>query len=143
MTDLLDEQHAQAFLVPLTANPYLGATKVFDGKVADPTPDPPWVLVYLFIGFPYGSEGLGNALDGRSRTITARADCHCVGLNAAAARAVGMQVRSSLLDVRPFITGRICGPIHEPDAPDPPDRDESTGRLVMDWRLSFVFTSTG
>ena len=140
MTDSLDELHAQAFLGPLIANPALGAAKVFDGKVPDPTPFPPYALAYVRVAWP--RDGLGTSLDAVQRTITATATVHCVGLNAAAARVVQMQVRSSLLNVRPVIAGRNCSPIKQDESMEP-DRDESTGKLVMDSINVFSFTSTG
>lgn len=146
MTDLLDEQHAQAGLAALAANPNLRlaadptASNVFDGKVPDPTPDPPWVLVYTRVAWP--RDGIGTSLTEQQVTVTTTYTCHCVGLTAAAARAVAMQVRSSLLNFRPTIAGRNCSPIKQDDATDP-DRDESTGRLVMDAVGVYSYTSTG
>ena len=137
MTDQLDELHAQVFLAALASNTNLTD---FDGKVPDPTPDPPWVLTYVTVSWP--RDGIGTALTAQQVTVTATATCHCVGLNAAAARAVGMQVRSSLLNLKPVIAGRICSPVKQDDS-QPPDRDESTGRLVMDQVQVFSFTSTG
>lgn len=128
MTDLLDELHAQAGLDLLEAN---AALVVFDGKVPDPTPNPPYVLVYTVVEWPSGDGGFANALDHLSVTCRTTWYCHCVGLTAAAARAVGMQVRSSLLDKRPTIAGRECGLIAQIETV-PPQRDETTGRLVMD-----------
>lgn len=145
MSDQLDELHAQAFLTLLTAT--LGAVvppiPVFDGAVSNPTPEPPWVLAYTSVGRPYGDGRLGNTLTMTSATIVARVKCKCVGLSAAAARAVGMQVRTALLDQRPTIAGRSCGPIHQDNDPGPPDRDESLGRVLMVQDLDYVFTSTG
>jgi hypothetical protein len=145
MSDQLDELHAQAVLSLLGAA--LGAIvppiPVYDGVVPNPTPPPPYVLVYASIGRPYGTSGLGNALVMTSPTIAARFKCKCVGLSPAAARAVGMQVRSALLDQRPTIAGRNCGPIHEDNEPGPPDRDESLGQVLMVQDLDYVFYSTG
>lgn len=139
MTDTLNEDHAQAFLAPLVANANLGASRVFDGKVPDGSV-PPYVLVYLQIAWP--RDGIGTALSAQQVTITATATIHSVGLNAAAARVVDMQVRSSLLNVRPVIAGRNCSPIKQ-DVAEPPDRDESTGKLVMDAVSVYSFSSTG
>ena len=140
MSDLVDELHAQAGLTLLEATPGLGPTRVFDGKVPDPTPEPPYVLVYTTVDWP--RDGIGTALGATQVTITTTYNCHCVGLTAAAARAVGMLVRSSLLNVRPVIPGRDCGPIKQEESL-PPQRDESTGRLVMDSISNYSFTSTG
>lgn len=140
MSDLLDELHAQVGLTLLTANPALGPAKVFDGKVPDPTPDPPWVLVYSVV--EWTRDGIGTAITASQITVTTTYYCHCVGLTAAAARVVGMQARQSLLNVRPVITGRNCGPIKQFETV-PPQRDETTGRLVMDAVGVYGFTSTG
>jgi hypothetical protein len=138
MTDTLDETHAQQGLAALIANPNL--LGVFDGAVPNPTPNPPYVLIYTRVSWP--RDGVGTALSAVQVTITTTYTCHCVGLNATAARAVGMQVRSSLLNFRPVISGRNCSPIKQEDAQDA-DRDESTGRLVMDAIAIYSFTSTG
>jgi hypothetical protein len=138
MTDTLDETHAQVAFGLLAANPNL--TAVFDGVVPNPTPNPPFVLIYTRVGWP--RDGVGTSLAGTQVTITTTYTCHCVGLTPAAARAVQMQVRSSLLNARPVIAGRNCSPIKQVDAQDP-DRDESTGRLVMDAISIFDFTTTG
>jgi hypothetical protein len=138
MTDTLDETHVQAALTLLAANPNL--TNVFDGVVANPTPDPPYVLIYSRVAWP--RDGIGTALTGTQVTITTTWTCHCVGLTPAASRAVAMQVRSSLLNARPVIAGRDCSPIKQVDSVDP-DKDESTGRLVMSAVAIYSFTSTG
>jgi hypothetical protein len=138
VSDALDELHVQQGLAALSANPNL--LHVFDGKVDDPTPDPPYVLVYSTVAWP--REGVGTSLTEVQCTITTTFTCHCVGLTAAAARIVGMQVRSSLLNLRPTIGGRSCGPIKE-DEVSPPTPDESTGRLVMDQVRVYSFVSTG
>jgi hypothetical protein len=140
LTDQLDEQHAQVFLAALASNPNLTVSRAFDGVVPSPTPDPPWVLTYVTVSWP--RDGIGTALTAQQVTVTATATCHCVGLNAAAARAVGMQVRSSLLNLKPVIAGRSCTPVKQ-DESLAPDRDESTGRLVMDQVQVFSYTSTG
>jgi hypothetical protein len=140
LTDTLDETHAQVGLAALAANPDLTSARVFDGKVPDPTPTPPYVLVYTRVAWP--RDGVGTALSAQQVTITTTYTCHCVGLNAAAARAVQMQVRTSLLNLKPVIAGRICSPIKQDDATDP-DRDESTGKLVMDAVSVFSYSSTG
>jgi hypothetical protein len=113
---------------------------IFDGVVDSPTPDPPYVLVYSRVGWP--RDGIGTSLTGTQVTITTTWTCHCVGLTPAAARAVQMQVRSSLLNQRPVIAGRNCSPIKQVDATDP-DVDETTNRVVMDAVSIFDFTSTG
>lgn len=141
MSDALDELHAQVAIVALAANPNLTATRVFDGRVPDGT-DPAlgYVMVYTQVAWP--RDGIGTTLTAQQVTITTTYTCHCVGLNAKAARAVGMEVRSTLLNLRPNITGRNCSPIKQDDS-QPPDRDESTGHLVMDQVQVFSYTSTG
>jgi len=138
LSDLLDELHAQAGLTLLNANSAL-AGRVFDGKVPDPTPDPPYLVVYTSVDWT--RDGIGTALNATQVTVMTTYNCHCVGLTAAAARAVGMQVRSTLLNARPVIAGRNCGPIKQ-DETLPPQRDETTGRLVMDAITVFSFLST-
>lgn len=137
MTDTLDEAHAQVAFGLLAANGNL--LHVFDGVVADLT-EPPYVLIYSRVAWP--RDGIGTALTGTQVTITTTWTCHCVGLTPALARAVQMQVRSSLLNVRPVITGRNCSPIKQVDAMDP-DRDNTTGRVVMDAISIFDFVSIG
>ena len=137
MADLLDQLHANAGLNFLIADPGL---VVFDGKVPDPTPNPPYLLAYITVSWPARETGAANALDGLSVTITTELNLHCVGLSAAAARAVAMRARVALLNKRPTIAGRNCGLIVQEDV-QPPQRDETTGRLVMDQVLIFSFTS--
>ena len=144
MADLLDEQHARAGLDLLEAYPGLGAARVFDGRVPEDSngrsPEPPWVLVYTVV--EWTKDGIGTALNSTQVTVTTTFYCHCAGVTAAAARAVGMLVRSALLNVRPVIAGRSCSPIKQLETV-PPQRDETTGRLVMDATSVYTFTSTG
>jgi hypothetical protein len=140
MTDFLAELHAQAGLDRLRANPNL---TVFDGKVPDPTPDPatdPWVLVYTQVAWP--REGLGVSLNGTQVGITTTFVCHCAAGSAQGARALADQVRDSLLNYRPVIAGRNCGPIKQDDEL-PPGRDETTGKLVMTQISTYSYLSTG
>jgi len=141
-TDFLEEIHAQVGLVALRANPNLVAPNgfVFDGVVVSPTPDPPWVMVYTAVAWP--RDGLGTSLSAQQVTVTTTYTCHCVGLSTTGARAVQMQVRSTLLNFRPSIAGRNCSPIKQDDS-QVPERDESLGRLVVDAVSVFSFTSTG
>jgi len=146
MSDLLDEQHAQVGLALLIANPALGAAKVFDGAVPNQVPPAPplplpYVIVYTVVSWT--RDGIGTALNGTQVTVTTTWNCHCVGETAASARAMAMLVRSSLLNVRPVIAGRNCGPIKLTDDPQAPQRDETTGRLVMDESATYGFVSTG
>jgi hypothetical protein len=138
MTDTVDEDHAQAFLSLLAANTNL--LHVYDTIVANPTPDPPYVLTYITVSWP--RDGVGTSLTAQQVTVTATANVHCAGLTPAAARAVQMQVRSSLLNARPVITGRYCSPIKQDDS-QVPVKDETTGRPVYDAVSVFSFSSTG
>lgn len=130
MSDDVDALHAQAGLDLLAANMATLSTPipVYDGVVPDGATRP-YVLVYTAISRPRNGEG--NGLDGRSDAVSVRWICHCVGETQAASRAVGMQVRTALLDVRPTIAGRSCDLIREETVLDP-TRDESTGVPVMD-----------
>lgn len=137
MADLLDEQHADAGLNLLIADP---ALKVYDGKVPDPTPTPPYVVVYTTVAWPGRDTGAANALDGLAVTVTAEWVIHCVGLSGESARAVAMRVRAALLNQRPTIAGRNCSLIVQDDV-QAPVRDETTGRLVMDQVVTYSMTS--
>ena len=134
--DLIEEAHAQAGLNLLEANDALSG-RVFDGKVPDGT-DPPYVQVYRNVAWPRAA--VGESLAGLMVTVTTTFTCHCVGESSAAAEAVGMQVRGSLLNQRPVVAGRSCGLIRQDEAL-PPSRDENTGRLVMDAVRIYSFIS--
>jgi hypothetical protein len=122
------DDHAAALLALLEARPALTG-RVFDSKVPDPTPTPPYVLVYLHQErLP---EAGGNSIDGLSKQITVRAICHCVGEDATGARAMAYQVSAALLDVRPVVGTRASGLIRQ-ESSQPPAPDETTGDLVMD-----------
>ncbi|WP_432050311.1 hypothetical protein [Verrucosispora sp. NA02020] len=122
------QAHADAYLGLLRAVPGL---VVFDGAVPAAT-RPPYVVVYVVVDDSDGqSPDWGDGLDGTSGVVTARAYCHSVGANAAAARIVAGRVREALIDQQPPIAGRSVGMIRK-DFSSPPVRDESTGVLVMD-----------
>jgi hypothetical protein len=142
MTDTIEETHVSTALALLTGNPALGPTRVFDSLVPNPTVDPNtgFVLVYSRVAWP--RDGLGTGLDAIQDTVTTTLTCHCAGSTVKAARVIGMQVRSSLLGVRPVIAGRICGLIKTANNPDPPVRDESLGFPVFDLILEYDFTTT-
>lgn len=134
MANLLSD-HADAFLDLLDADDNI---ELFDGKVPDPTPAPPYVVAYLHMESQKGA--IGTTLEGLSTTVVTRAILHCVGATAAAARAMQFRARATLLDVRPVIAGRVCDLICE-ESSAPPDRDESTGSLVMDAISVYRFNS--
>ncbi|WP_422744349.1 tail completion protein gp17 [Micromonospora sp. WMMD754] len=119
--------HADAVLALLAAAPG-NPLRVLDGAVPKETA-PPYVLVYFGDEDPELPDS--RALEGSSERFVLRAWVHCVGGNAAAARALGERVRAALLDVVPSIAGRSCWPIRREEG-SPPQRDESTGTLVMD-----------
>jgi hypothetical protein len=130
MSDLLDKLHADAGLSLLhgVCDVLSPPIPVYDGVVPAQAARP-YVLVYTEISRPRLADG--NALDGKSATFLVRWYCHCVGETAAAARAVGMEVRTALLDVRPTIAGRACDMVRQ-DVVQPPTRDETLGYPVMD-----------
>lgn len=119
--------HAQAVLDLLTGASGSPLT-VLDG-VVPPGQEPPYVLAYFSDEDPEDadSRSLGDDL-GR---FVLRAYLHLVGANAAATRALGDRVRTALLGVTPTVAGRSCFPIRREES-NPPQRDESTGLLVMD-----------
>lgn len=125
----VEQLHADAILALLAAAPGSPALVVYDGKVPDPptVASPPYVLVYLATTTPTGT----SLTSSQDRAVT-RAYCHCVGADAKAARAVAGRVHAALLNAKPTITGRVCFPIRDDDSGGPPDRDETTGVLVMD-----------
>lgn len=127
MADLVDENLAQAGLLLLAADAGMSS---FDGKVPDGT-DPPYVLVYTTVAWQAGEAGTANAINAQSVTALVTWTCHCVGETAAAARAMQMRARAALLNQRPVVAGRSCGLIRQ-DEVLAPNRDETTGRLVMD-----------
>lgn len=136
MTDLLDQTFAAAGLALLTADVTL---KTLDGVV--PAGQlPPYALVYTTLSRP--SEDLDNAFDGRTRVWVARWIVHCVGDDAAGSRAVAQRVRTQLLDVRPVVTGLVCGPIRMETDAQPPQRDETTSRVVMDSVVTYRCRAT-
>ena len=134
MADTLDEDHAQAGLDLLRAVPGL---TVYDGQVPQLT-TPPYVMVYPEVSWP--RDGTGNTITNLSVTVVAKWTCHSVGESAAAARAVQMLVRTGLLNQRPAISGRSCGFIKQ-DEVLAPEKDESTGRLVMDAVSTYSLTT--
>jgi hypothetical protein len=126
MTDGLDQALAQVALDLLAADANL---TVYDGAVPNLAPRP-YVLVYTSISRP--SDDPDNALDGPTRVWQVRWICHCVADNGKAARGIAQRVRTQLLDVQPAVVGLSCGLIRMESDSLPPQRDETTGVLVMD-----------
>lgn len=122
--------HAQAYLTLLAAVTGPPALVVYDGAVpsSPSTPTPPYVVAYFAYATPdedaVDMEQVPNWVD---CTVYA----HCVGGNTAAARAVAGRVRTALLGATPTVSGRSCGRIRHFDS-QPEQRDETTGRLVID-----------
>lgn len=118
--------HCDAVLAMLQGAP--GSLRVLDGAV--PTGAvPPYVLLYFGDDDPEQVDS--SPMDGTSERFVLRVYAHSVGGNAAAARALGERVRTALLDQVPTVAGRVCWPIRREEG-QPPQRDESTGVLVMD-----------
>jgi hypothetical protein len=138
MTDTLDETHVQVAISLLTANANI--LHVFDSIVDNPTPDPPYVLVYSSVSWP--RDGLGTSLTAQQVGITTTYTVHCAALSPVGARAVQMQARTSLLNARPVIAGRNCSPIKQDESHEPV-LDETTGRAVYDAVSVYSFMSTG
>jgi hypothetical protein len=130
VTDGLDQAFAAAGLDLLRA---VDGLTVYDGAVpADVLkvrPVRPYVLVDCDVApVAYSPD---NPIDRVATTMWKVSwYCRCVGADAEAARAVTQMVRTALNDVRPSIEGVSCDQITLADW-SPPDRDESTGQLVM------------
>ena len=125
--------HAEAML-DLIRNASGSALTLYDGVVPkDPatgkTAPPPYVLAYFTDEDPEDADSR-SLEDGPGRFVL-RGYLHLVGANAAATRALGDRVRDALLGVTPTVAGRSCFPIRREES-TPPERDESTGTLVMD-----------
>jgi hypothetical protein len=126
VTDGLDQALVDAGLTLLRADTSL---TVYDGAVPAGGV-PPYVVVYATVSRP--AHHPDNDLRGGSTRYLTTWYCHSVGGNAGAARAAAQRVRTALLDVKPTVVGLSCAPIREAQEPTPPDRDESTGTVVMD-----------
>lgn len=121
------QDHADAVLGLLRADSLL---TVYDGQVTG-TADH-YVLVYTFRQLPGGEIAPDKTpLTGDSTTVDMRFYCHCVGVDAIAARAVQGRVQTALLDVTPSVAGRACFPIRWIDGTQS-NRNEETGALVVD-----------
>jgi hypothetical protein len=135
----IEKDHADAILTALRTSGSPALT-VHDGRVPDGGA-PPYILAYFSDDYPSDSPAL--ALPGESRLYVVRVYLHCVGSNAAAARAMAARATTALLDVVLTVPGRTCWPIRR-ESGSPPRRDETTGRLVMDkidiYRLSTLPT---
>jgi hypothetical protein len=70
-------------------------------------------------------------VQGASERVVMYAYCHSVAGSAMAARAVSQRGRGVLLDAVLTVSGRKCFPVRHIESP-PPQRDESTGVLIVD-----------
>lgn len=131
------QDHADAVLELLRAapgSPGLAVVPPPNGTVPSDLA-PPYVRVYITVQRPDGTD-----LSGQSDLAVCRVYLHQVGANDTAARAVAQRCAGVLLDVTPVVPGRVCWPIRH-EANQPPDRDESTGLLVMDQVDTYTFWS--
>ena len=131
MADQLDRETYDAVMSLLRADTGPPALVVYPNTegLVPTNPAPPYIRVYFSLERP--PDAAGNALKGTSTTWTARFYIHCVGANEYSTIATAMRVNRALMDVRPTVTGRTCGPIRL-EASSPPHRDETTGTLVQD-----------
>jgi hypothetical protein len=141
VADLLDRLHFDAALTLLRADAGPPALVVYpDPEGLTPTiPADQYVRVYCHIDRPPDTNS--NSLAGISQTLTTRWICHCVGLNEYASLATAMRVRAALLDQRVTIAGRNPGLIRQEQS-NPPAKDDSTGRTVIDTVVVYRMTST-
>jgi hypothetical protein len=131
MSDGLDQALTNAVLGLLRADPtYNTLCPTYDGVVPAGAV-PPYRQVYFNLTRP--SEDADNAADGLSRVWVLYTYVHNVGggTDASGARAVAQRSRTQLLDQRPAVTGLSVGMLRLEDA-QPPERDETTGKPVMD-----------
>lgn len=129
------DEHAAAVLALLNTA-VTAPRRLFDGKV-DNTIDPranPYVVVY------FDSNDPEFDLRAQPWLFELTVTTHSVGGNAQAARQVADIVRTALTGVVPAVAGRACYPIVR-EAGAPPQRDESTGTLVMDQIDTYILRS--
>jgi hypothetical protein len=121
------QDHADAVLGLLRADALL---TVYDGQVTG-TADH-YVLVYTFRQLPGADSAPDKTpLTGITTTVDMRLYCHCVGVDAVAARAIQARVQTALLDVTPTVSGRACFPIRWVEGQQQ-QRDEETLSLIVD-----------
>lgn len=134
------QDHADAFLALMRTAAGSPALVVHDGAVP-PDGVPPYALLYFHIETPDGLVAPDKVpLTFDSDVIEAWATVHCVGDNAVRARAVSGRVRAAVLNKVLTIPGRTVFPVRFRQS-QPPQRDESTGQLVMDQVDVYVVTS--
>lgn len=144
ITDGLDQNLAGAALALLAADVGPPPLVVLDGFAPPNTAvNAGYVLVYTSVSRP--SEDPDNPGNGRTGVWVARWICHCVGGTSAAARAVAQRVRTALLDVHPTVAGfasSAVGLIRMDGDELAPQRDETTGVLVMDAVVTYRLKAT-
>ena len=122
--------HATAMLDRLQAGTAGTQIRVFDGAVPNGAA-PPYVVVYFTADtIQPGDAPDKTVYEGHPDAIDLRAWVHAVGRNAGASREVAQWVRARLHNWQPSVAGRLCFPVRH-ESGQPPERDESTGVLVM------------
>lgn len=104
--------HAQAGLDLLAANANL---TVYAGKLPAAVEQLalPWVLVIPVVEWLPRDEDGDGGLDGLAATCLTTWYCHCAGATSEAALVVSGQVRSSLLNARPVVAGRVVNLVEQ------------------------------
>lgn len=122
------QAHADAILARLRSATGSPSLVVYDGQVPE-KPAGAYVVVYLHAETPELPDS--RSVQGGSERFVVNIYCHCVGGAALAARGIAQRVRGVLLDAVLTVPGRRCWPVRHADS-QPPQRDETTGVLVMD-----------
>ena len=122
--------HARACLDLLAANASL---TVHEGElpVGATTVTPPFVSVIAVVEWLPRREDRSGGLDGLSGTCLVSLYCRCVGETVDATLAVSGQVRSSLLNARPTIAGRVVNMIEQVST-SPVEPNEQLGRSLFE-----------
>jgi len=126
VTDGLDQAIIDAGLALLRADAITPALVIFDGQPTNPTPAPPYVVVWSTVDWP-ADDPAHDALDNRSEHAVARWFVHIVAENLRQWRAIAQRVRTQLLNARPAVAGMAPGLIRMEDGSPPPTADESLG----------------
>lgn len=112
---------------------------VYDGQVPD-TPTLPYAVVYMDT-----SHETATRLCATSDRAEFRFQVTSVGATTDSALITADAARAAVLDQRPAVSGRVCGPIrHETSIPVRPDRDVTLpefNRHPMFAVDTYVFTS--
>jgi hypothetical protein len=130
MTDGLDQLMVDAGLNLLRADPITPALVVFDGPPTNPTPAPPYVVVWSAVEWP-ADDPQRDSLDNLSQHAVVHWFCHIVAENQRSWRAIAQRVRTQLLNVRPTIAGMSPGLIRMEEGSSPPGADEVLGAVEV------------